>query len=1072
MLQQVFRILILFTLVCSIGPWGTLGIPHTVAPEQATAAPLEQKADEIAALPLDAQTTISAEIGQSEAGYHFVAAEDGYTVRTAASGTSVYLNAASAQIEAGDLAWDLHLQGWGYDTVQTLNAQPELAVAANRAEYRYPGLSEWYVNGPFGLQQGFTVAQPPSSGQGSQLSLALNLGELQAQVDEDRKGVVVSGPTASTKLNYSGLKAYDATHRPLTAWMETDESSHALLLQVETAGALYPITVDPLARQIKLTASQAAGENFGFSVSISSNGRTALVGAYAANVGSKLTQGAAYVFYLNKTLSLGDAPAVYEWVYQARLEYGAADDRFGISVALSDSGDIALIGADQTDWGGNADQGVAYIFTRSSGTWSYHTRLVASDGAANDKFGWSVALNADGNTALIGAHGANATSGGGTTYTDNGTAYVFTSNASNVWSQQARLDRPFGNTAALGYSVALDDAGDTALLGAFGVDWAGRDNQGFATVFQRSGSTWSYEDAFYPTTPLAGALFGRSVALSSSGVMALIGASGTTVGANAGQGAAYIFTPSGGVWTQKAMLTASDGAANDNFGVSVAVDGFNAYVGANEANVSGHADQGAVYRFTQMGAITNWPQQRKFTAQDGAAGDQFGVAIASDGSTLLIGARGANVIGNTDQGAAYTFLPGPDTNEMEAKVTACGTVNDYFGQSVALNDDGDIALIGAPAADVEGVIQQGAAFVFTRSGATWKQLARLTASDGAVSDFFGQSVALSGDGHTALVGAPWRNGTGNNQGAAYMFTHTGATWSQTNWSQLRRITSPEPVSEDYFGMSVALSDDGNTALIGAPNATVLGRAKNGYVVFFHYNPSATPEVFTGGIADELFGQAVALSGDGLTALIGRPGSTAESDLKRGNADVYKFNGHNWVKQATLHSTYGAANDGFGAQLALSDDGNVALVGVPLREVNAHADQGAAYAFTRTGSTWSSSYSLYIDTGSAGDHFGSAVALNAKGTIALIGADKTSGDGDDIGTTYSFFRSGTTWTYRKSFSPSEIDDNTLYGCAVALNDNGWTGLAGAIGDGGYGQGAAYIINNPADLKFVYVPMTKR
>jgi hypothetical protein len=1063
MYRQAFRILILFAMVCSIGPWGGIGSTNSVTSEPVGAAAFEQKADESVALPLDAQTTISADIGQSEAAYHFVAIEDGYTVRAAANGMGIHLSPDSARIETGNLVWDMRLRGWGYGSAQTLICPPALAAMENRVEYRYQGLSEWYVNGPLGVQQGFTIAEPPSPGQSSQLALALNLGELQATLAEDGKGVVVSGANTA-QLNYAGLKAYDAHHRPLTAWMETN--SQTLLLKVETAGATYPITVDPLARQVKLTASQAKDENFGFSVALSDDGRTALIGAFTAGVDGTLAEGVAYVFYLEKTYGLGDTPSVFEWVYQARLDYGVANDRFGISVALSDDGNVALIGADQVNWGDHANQGVAYVFTRAERVWSYKTRLVpaAETSASNDGFGWSVALNAAGDTALIGAYGVD------TAYTNNGAAYVFTSTA-GVWSQQAKLDRAIGADAELGYSVALDDAGDTALLGAYTATWGGRAEQGFASVFQRSGSTWTIQDSFTQTAPLAGDHFGRSVALSASGAVALIGA----FGVNDDQGAAYIFTPSGSTWTQKAMLTASDGAAGDLFGVSVAIDGFNAYVGAYKADVSGRADQGAVYRFNQMGAITNWPQQRKFTAYDGAAGDLFGVSVASGSSTLLIGARWANVNGNPKQGAAYTYLPGPGGagDELKLKLTGCGGEEDYFGESVALSDDGKIALIGAPFADVDGSVQQGAAFIFVHSGSTWTQSARLVATDGGVSDAFGRSVALSGDGHIALVGAPWHNGSGNNQGAAYMFDHTGAVWSQSNWSQLRKITDPEPLSEEYFGASVALSDDGNTVLVGAPNASVLSKTNNGLAIFYHYNPSATPEVFTGGINGELFGKAVALSGDGLTALIGRPGATTDGDAKRGSADVYAFDSHNWVKQKTLSSTYGEPNNGFGAQLALSDDGNIALVGVPLRTVTGNAEQGAAYIFTRTGSsTWSASHTLLASVGHAGDQFGSSVALNANGTVALIGATKSSGDGPTAaGAAYSFTREGNSWTQRRILYGQDNDNNSWYGYSSALSDNGWTGLSGAIGGGGYGQGAAYVIPNPAGVQ-TFLPFVKK
>lgn len=1076
MLQQIFRILILFTLVCSIGPWGTLGITHTVAHQQTTAAPFEQKADEVAILPLDAQTTISADIGQSEAVYHFVPAPDGYTVQPAANGMGVQLSAASARLEMGDLTWDLRLQGWGYAGAQTLSQTPELTATENRAEYRYPGLNEWYVNGPFGVQQGFTIMEPPSASQGSQLTLALGLGELQAQVDGDRKGAVVSGVTASTKLNYGGLKAYDATHRPLVAWMETSESSASLLLQVETGGAIYPITVDPLARQVKLTASEGVDDNFGFSVAVSNDGRTALVGAYKANVGGHASQGAVYAFYLDKIIT-GIEEAIFEWVYQGRFDTslsmdGKSDDRFGISVALSDNGDIAVVGADGVDWGGKVDQGAAYIFARTSGAWSVRARLLAVDGAAGDKLGWSVALSGTGSTALVGAHGAISSP-----YTGNGAAYVFTSSeagGAGSWFLHSKLFRAIGTGAAMGYSVALNSNGDTALLGAFAYDGVDKVDQGLVVVYQLTGGTsWDYKTTLSPIEPVAGGLFGRSVSLSNDGTIALIGASGTQVGENANQGAAYIFTGSGSTWTQKAMLTASDGAAQDKFGVSVALDGVKAYVGAYQADVSTKVDQGAVYLFTLTGVNTNWPQTRKFTAVDGAANDQFGVGVASGGSTLLVGARGASVTGNSSQGAAYTFLPGPHGDELALKLTGCGGMSDAFGSALALSDDGRIALIGAYGVHGNGTIGQGAAYIFTRLNSGWEQSARLVAADAATGDGFGKSVALSGDGHTALVGAPWQDGVGSNSGAAYMFTHTGRAWSSTNWSQLRKIIDTEGQAADYFGSAVALSDDGNIVLVGAPNAGSTLASHSGTVTFFRYSPSITSVRFGGAATGDLFGQAVAVSGDGTTALIGIPGATVGGNAQQGSVHAYKFTSPAWSKQATLNAVGGAANDGFGAQLALSDDGNTALVGVPSRDVSGNVDQGVAYIFTRTNTTWSPLKTLTASNGEAGDQFGSAVALDAGGKIALIGASRA--DAYSVttgGVAYSFLRQGTTWTEREIIYGQDNDNGSEYGFKAVLSDTGQTGLITAIRGGGYAQGAVYVVSNPAKIQFVYMPLAKK
>jgi hypothetical protein len=249
-------------------------------------------------------------------------------------------------------------------------------------------------------------------------------------------------------------------------------------------------------------------------------------------------------------------------------------------------GETALVGADQANVGGNSNQGAAYVFTRSGTSWSQQWKLAATDGAAGDWFGRSVAL--DGQTALVGAHLATI---GGNTW--QGAAYVFTRSGAN-WSQQQKLVAADGaRSDFLGYSVSLD--GDTALVGAFRAD----------------------------------------------------------VDDNSSQGAAYVFTRSGASWSQQQKLVATDGAADDEFGISVALDGQTALVGANLANVGGNSSQGAAYVFRRSGV--NWNQEQKLIATDGAAGDELGYAVALDGETALVGAYGANVGGNNNQGKVYFF---------------------------------------------------------------------------------------------------------------------------------------------------------------------------------------------------------------------------------------------------------------------------------------------------------------------------------------------------------------------------------------------------------------------------------
>jgi len=368
-----------------------------------------------------------------------------------------------------------------------------------------------------------------------------------------------------------------------------------------------------------------------------------------------------------------------------------------------------------------------------------------------------------------------------------------------------------------GNSVAL--SGDTALVGSYGANA----HQGAAYVFTRSGSAWSLQQQLNPSDGAPGDRFGISVAL--SGDTALVGAYYHTIGTNVRQGAAYVFTRSGTTWSQQAQLTASDGAANDEFGWSVALSGDTALVGAWKDNIDANAKQGSVYVFTRSGST--WNQQAKLTASDGAAGDQFGTSLALSGDTAVVGAYYDDVTGNQDQGSAYVFTRSGTTWSQQAHLIASdGAADDLFGISVALS--GDTALVGACFYNVGGNFRQGSAYIFTRSGTSWSQQAKLTAADGAAGDFFGGSVALSGD--TALVGAFLDDvGVNADQGSAYVFTGSGSTWSQ----QIKLTASDGAAGDNFSYLAVALS--GDTALVGAYLDDVGANADQGAAYFYQLN---------------------------------------------------------------------------------------------------------------------------------------------------------------------------------------------------------------------------------------------
>ncbi|WP_019990051.1 FG-GAP repeat protein [Rudanella lutea] len=296
--------------------------------------------------------------------------------------------------------------------------------------------------------------------------------------------------------------------------------------------------------------------------------------------------------------------------------------------------------------------------------------------------------------------------------------------------------------------------------------------------------------------------FGLSVAI--SGDYAIVGALGDDVGSTIDQGSAYIFVRTGNSWVQQAKLVASDGATNDYFGYSVAIAGDYALVGAYSDNVGINSGQGSDYVFMRSG--DEWIQQAKLTATDGAPNDEFGFSVSIAGDYAVIGASADDNGSNTNQGSAYVFVRSGTTWSQQAKLTAGdGAINDFFGTSVAIS--GTYIVVGAPYGGGASSPSQGAAYVFLRSGTTWSQQAKLTASDGTADDQFGVSVALAGD--YALVGAYYDDPGGLTEaGSAYVFIRSGSTWTQQ-----AKLTNSNPASGHLFGFSVALS--GNYALVSA-----------------------------------------------------------------------------------------------------------------------------------------------------------------------------------------------------------------------------------------------------------------
>jgi hypothetical protein len=405
--------------------------------------------------------------------------------------------------------------------------------------------------------------------------------------------------------------------------------------------------------------------------------------------------------------------------------------------------------------------------------------------------------------------------------------------------------------------------------------------------------------------------------------------------------------------------------------------------------------------------------------------------------------------------------------ESQRLTDPSGTPN--FGQSVALAGDGNTALIAAPG-DASVV---GSATVFIRSGATWTFQQTLVPSSGGASKELaegivggGPTVALSADGSTALVGNPADNFS---VGSATVFIRNGATW--TNQHTLLGLTSgsDKEIGAGYFGCGVALSSDGNTALVGAPN----DRSGAGSATVFVRNGATwtnqhTLLGLTSGSDKETpagnFGASVALSSDGNTALVGAPNDRNGA----GSATVFIRNGATWTNQHTLFApTSGPDKEiglpSFGSYVALSPDGNTALVGGlgddadPGKDVFAFV--GAAWAFTRSGATWTGGQKLTPPSSGAdaainnaeggGVQFGTSAALSSDGATAVIGGPNDNGG---VGAVWAFDfqpkfldRPAGWFEEQKITAPTTGPDKSNgpseFGFNVALSPDGSTLLVG-------------------------------
>ena len=346
------------------------------------------------------------------------------------------------------------------------------------------------------------------------------------------------------------------------------------------------------------------------------------------------------------------------------------------------------------------------------------------------------------------------------------------------------------------FGSALAVSGDVGVVGSWLDDDDGP-GSGSAYVFERRGGTWSETAKLLPGAGAMSDNFGWSIGV--DGDTIVVGAIGAD-GAAPNSGIAYVFERSGDEWTETATLVAEDGALDDIFAYSVAIDGDTIVVGSIFDDDLG-PDSGSAYVFERMG--DEWVLAAKLLPDDGEPYDVFGVSVAIDTDTIVIGATYDDTPG-IDAGSAYVFERSGDDWTQVARLSGIDSATfDSAGRSVAVS--ADAILMGSWRDDDNG-IDSGSALVFRRVGGLWMQTAKLTPDDASPGDLFGYAVAIEDD--VAVVGT-WRDDdNGVDAGAAYVFRFTGDEWTQS-----AKIVPDDAHAFDNAGWSVDVA--GDTVLVGA-----------------------------------------------------------------------------------------------------------------------------------------------------------------------------------------------------------------------------------------------------------------
>ena len=727
--------------------------------------------------------------------------------------------------------------------------------------------------------------------------------------------------------------------------------------------------------ETKLLASDSTAHvQFGYACAI--NGDIAVVTAHKAD-GQK---GRAYVFVTSDSGST--------WSQTAILQGNdvAAGDLFGESVAIS--GNYIVVGCPTQ----NTSTGSAYIFVTSDNgaTWTQQAKLTASDGAADDKFGFSCGIYKTSSTdidVIIGAYLDDDTA------SSSGSAYIFNGDGSS-WTQVTKLNH--SNPSAVdffGYSVSV--YGNYAIVGAYADDDMGS-AAGIAIVFRKSGGSWIEMQKLYASDAVAVDFFGISVSIAEN--KAVIGAYGNDDNGSS-SGSSYVFELSGNTWSQIKKFTAFDGDAGDQFGKPVHIsDKF--IVSAAYWYEGVGTNSGSVYVSNILPILPHEPytNELQLISDEPQSNDNFGNALGSSGDYVIVGCKlddtgvyanhGTIFVYKTyDKGLTLTQMaklaplnpsnglniphiqfgyacaisgdiivgsaPSADSNKGRVYIyyTADSgrnwtlsadilqpldlTAGDRFGESISIY--GNYVVVGCPNQNTG----RGAAYIFVTSdnGATWTQQAKLTASDAADNDKFGYVCSIYKTSSTdidVIVGAYLDDDTASASGSAYIFNGDGSSWTQ----QIK-LGHDSPGANDYFGYSVGIY--GKYAVVGSKWDDPPGYYNGGVAFVFKKTNgswSQMQKLYASDIADsDWFSQSVSIAESRI--VVGANGNDDNGSLS-GSAYVFQLNGVTWSEVKKLVPSDGATTHEFGFVVNISE--RLVVCSSPFHNGVSTTDSGSAYVF--------------------------------------------------------------------------------------------------------------------------------